>query len=557
MKFAKDRRSGTDVPAEKAVASAYYVCPVCGEEVFVRAGPIRVAHFAHRSGRASPECENYHPGFAIRNPLSPRYLGSPAGDRGLHIAPLALALGVEPAAGRSRKDLRRWRLLLTLPKAPSPTGRLRIATGFGPREVSLSRLFQGSQDIEVSPNAPHFGPEWVSDEVDFDYRQVACSRIDGFSPQRAVAFAAGVAKLKPRASNLEWGESYYVIWKRLDFKVPEAVIAQPMLPYEGWFAAFITLPSAPSDELTRWIEGAFGLRPHQAKQKWGILYPPAIDIDIDGHILVSSTRTLLLAFTPKADAEEAAILSITSGTAEGAVSLGANTSTLVRVICEGAANSLTLQWGSKQLPPIVSVDTSDTVFPLPAVALHIRESKLDADQQFFLHHLAGRHALNSVRSGRAELTSISIPRGVHGRLERRQAGAGWQQVLMLKEGQGSPRGGAWLVSTQRLRAITDAVRDLQADIRLAFGMFGHYVAFARRVTSVTGPALSSDTKRRIAWYCRANGIALHTAGRALEQCSDTELLRLMRGKPPRPHLIGYRNLLERRLQIERSERAEP
>lgn len=42
--------SGVRCGAEVAERSALYFCPVCGEQVVLRKGPVKVPHFAHRSG---------------------------------------------------------------------------------------------------------------------------------------------------------------------------------------------------------------------------------------------------------------------------------------------------------------------------------------------------------------------------------------------------------------------------------------------------------------------------------------------------------------------------
>src|SRR5690349_11676875 len=112
MYYARDKRSGAELSAAAAVANRNYACPTCGEDVYARGGIFRARHFAHRSGRADPNCENYHPGSAIGNPLTPQVeFGRLHGEERVRIDPLALGLRVESPSSVARGDRRRWRLV--------------------------------------------------------------------------------------------------------------------------------------------------------------------------------------------------------------------------------------------------------------------------------------------------------------------------------------------------------------------------------------------------------------------------------------------------------------
>lgn len=562
MQFAKDKRSGAELSAKKAIAGRDYACPTCGEDVYVRGGIIRARHFAHRSGRADPDCENYHPGSAIRNPLTPQggRHGGFVGDHGIRIDPLVLGLRVEPLPSVTRGDRQRWRLVMTLPKSLAGFGRLRVPTGFGAqsREVRLFSLSQGAQDIDVNPNAPRFGPEWVSDEVDHDYREVVSGRLDGFAQDYAQAFAASAAKLKPLASCFVWGDSYYIIWKRVDLIIPEILSAQLLAAYEGWSAAFIALPTAPDNEIANWLERFFRLPIQEAKRQWGIVYPPPIDVDLDGNISVSEAQCVVLGFVETEDSDgEASTLSVATMATHHEVLTKAGANSLFQVTRDAidSREPLTLQWGPKYLPSIVAAQISGTTLPLPAVMIRIRDLKSDHDMRLFYHRPEARHALDRLRQGQAELVAISLPRGAVGLLEQRRNGGQWQQVLTLDDGSdGSRHGGAWSLSATHLAAILSALVDVDSDVRLSFGVFGQYAAFARRRHAIARTRLSPDTRRRIIWYCRANGLGHADSKRVIDLSTNKELLEMFGGSSPRPHLIAHRNLLTKRLRIEGSER---
>jgi hypothetical protein len=62
VKWALDHR-GDLVGADAVGAYSFGLrCPSCREPVFARPGSVREAHFAHRSGNANKECDDYHPG---------------------------------------------------------------------------------------------------------------------------------------------------------------------------------------------------------------------------------------------------------------------------------------------------------------------------------------------------------------------------------------------------------------------------------------------------------------------------------------------------------------
>ena len=564
MQFAKDRRSGVELPAEKAIAGRTYACPVCGEDVYVKGGVIYVRHFAHRSGRADRECENYHGGSAIAHPLAMPSSGQgvSGGGQGIRIDPLKLGFRVEAAASVARGDRRRWRLVLTLPKSPTGTGRLRVPTGFGnqSREVRLFTLFQAVQDIDVSPNAARFGPEWVSDEVDHAYRETVSDRLDGFVPSSGHAFGASAAKVKLQANSFDWGDSYYIIWKRPDVAIPDALCALHLAAHEGWSAALITLPPEPVDEVAVWLRDLFSLRLQETKRRWGILYPPPIDIDLDDNISITDTVDVLLGFAEAADAGEAGSkLSVATTASQQQCLTRAGADILLHVARDAldSRGPLRLKWGAKDLPGIKSAAIAEPASLLPRVTLRIRESQSNRDLTVCLDRPEARHALDAVRRGQAELIALSAPHSLDGLLEQRKGGAPWASPHTLERSVERSGSNAWAASPAQVDAVAEAISDLESDVRLSFGIFGQYVAFAQRQRIVARSCLSPDTRRRLVWYCRANGLPRTDAARAIDASSDDDLVDTFRRISPRPYLIAHRNLLQHRLRTEGSARTAP
>lgn len=559
MQFAKDKNLGAELPAKKAIIGRTYACPVCGEDVYVRGGFIRVRHFAHRSGRADPDCENYHGGSAIGHPLtvSRDGHGGFTSEEPPRIDAPSLGLRVEPASSIARGDRRRWRLVFTLPKSLTGFGRLRVPTGFGTqsREIRLFALSQAAQEIDVSPNARRFGPEWISDEVDHAYRDAVSDRLEGLSPECGHAFVAGTAKVKYRADYFEWGESYYIIWKRIDFVVPDALSPHMLALYEGWSAALVTLPTTAADDVADWLRSAFALRIQETKRQWGILYPPPIEMDMDDTISVCEATSIVLGFIETglvASAESR--LTVATTVTQQQVSTRAGVSTLLHVARDAldVRGLLRLQWGKKQLPSIRAASLAlDPGSLLPRVVLRIRDSGVGHFQELYLHRPEARHALDRVRQRHAELLALTVPRQLIGQLEQRSGGGPWKRLLSLGlDTNNTHREASWSVPADQMNIIVEALVDLDNDVRLTFRTYGQYNAFTQRRHPILHPRLSPDTRRRLAWYCRANGMARLPAHHPIEALSDTDLVETFRVGSPQSHLVAHRNFLEQRLRVE-------
>jgi hypothetical protein len=163
MDFAKDRKENI-IPAHKAVRGGgyrFYFCPVCNAEVFARQGKYRVAHFAHRSGQARPECELYFPPGYIKGPLTP---STDHLDEQRETGPrpyLQLSVELEPETNLRGRRLRQWGLRLTVPKSLETHGQLQVDCGgiHKPR-ISLQKLSLSPQTYQADVSSPDFGVIW-------------------------------------------------------------------------------------------------------------------------------------------------------------------------------------------------------------------------------------------------------------------------------------------------------------------------------------------------------------------------------------------------------------
>lgn len=547
MLYARDKRLGTDVPASQAKRYGAYICPTCKEDVMLRAGAIRVRHFAHLSGRQDRECDRYYPSAAIANPLTAPSKAAPyVPVPHVHIDRLALGLRVESATNVSRGDTRRWRLVLTLPKAPSSIGRLRLPIGKVSRDIRLHELAYAAKDFEVSPNLHRFGPEWVSDEVDYDYKEVVSNRLDRLEKTRAHAFAVTGGQTKPLVDAVSWGDSYVLIRDAQQFDPPDLLSPVRLAPHEGWSAALVTLPIAFDRNAADWLQARCGLRLTDGKRQWGILYPPPVRVDGNGDIELNEDAEITLGFVELAEpSEPAASLLIQAGREQHDQALRGGTTHLFSVSRKGAeANMpLHLRWGSKGLPSLVRSPQQDGLLQaLPAVVLQLRRA--DGDVRVALHQSDARDLLEDVRGGRADLVAVTVPYGVTGQLRQRLSGKMWQEILLLTPPVPSQRFGMWSLSAAQLEAVAHGVRDRGVDIDLFFGSFGRYFAPALAPAVNPKATIPAEVRRSLLWYCRANGV-FRRAGDT--DASDDALIGVVRRTGPPRHLTGHRNRLLRQL----------
>lgn len=547
MLYARDKRTGLDVPANKAKRYSAYVCPTCKEEVRLRDGGIRVRHFAHRSGRADPDCDRYHPGSAIGNPLT-----SPAGRFGdttapIHIDPLTLGVRVEAPSKSTRNSPRQWRLVLVLPKAPSSIGQLRLPLGKFSRTVRLHELAHAGKEFDISPQLTRFGPEWVSDDADYDYRDAVSNRIDGFDENVAQAFAITGGRIKPHVPTLAWGNSYVLIRRGEGIAVPDLLNPVVLAPHDGWSAAVVSLPVAPDETIKAWLDSDCGLRVTNNKRRWGVLYPPPVRIDANGDIEVYQNTGLTLGFVEAGDATEPpADLLIQVGGERHVAVLEREQAHLYAIARDGgdARLPLHLQWGGKGLPAIVAVPNHDPAGDdFPEVVLHLRRP--DGDVRVALHHADARNALDDLRRQRSELLALTVPQGITGRLWARPHRGPSNVVLLMAEREPDDRAGHWALSVAQREVFSKLLCDATADIHLSFGAFGYYAAAAVPAAAVLRVTMSSTLRRRIRWYVRAHG-GLRGAS-SIDRASDDRLVKFLRQRTPLPHLTAHRNILLKQL----------
>jgi hypothetical protein len=453
---------------------------------------------------------------------------------------LSLGVRIEAPTKATRNSPRQWRLVVVLPKAPNGIGRLRLPIGKIGRDVRLHDLVHAAKDYSVSPRLPRFGPEWISDDTDYDYREVVSNRLDGLDERTAHAFAVTGGPIKPHTPGLAWGDTFVLIHFSEGFHPPDLLNPVVLASLEGWSAALVTLPVAPDDQVASWLHTC-GLRVASGKRQWGIVYPPPVRFDADGQIEVPGGSVVALGFVETADTTESPVdLVIQAGRERHVSPLRRGGTHLFSIARDGVDARLPLhfQWGSKGLPAIVGAARANLSEALPQVVVHLRGP--DGDRQVALH--AGPQALDAVRCGTDELVSVVIPHGIAGRLRARSPHKPTQDTHLTAGDASSEHAGSWTLSLEQRTMVSDLLRDQTTDICLSFGPFGQYFAAGSISPKRVVATLPAALRKRLVWYGRATG-----QGR-VHETTDAALISLVRHRKPRPHLTAHRNSLLKQLE---------
>ncbi|NLL51150.1 MAG: hypothetical protein GX248_00390 [Peptococcaceae bacterium] len=148
MDCARDKITGFLVDAEKALPlKKRYLCPnpKCHADCHLRIGK-RKPHFVHDSGKASPDCENYHQNnFTIKDQNLVRL------SNRCQAPSLYVFLYKEIYC-----DLPSWKLLLLIPECPNDSGSVEISDGYyGNVTIPTQKLKTGGQKVEILPKTAY------------------------------------------------------------------------------------------------------------------------------------------------------------------------------------------------------------------------------------------------------------------------------------------------------------------------------------------------------------------------------------------------------------------
>jgi Competence protein CoiA-like family len=533
MYVAVDTGSGREVLASVAQRNGRYLCPVCRSLVRLRKGTYRDPHFAHASGQGTPECELYHPSDGWRGPV----IGLRPIEPPLPPSPLqrlSLFLHVHRLTGRAPAS---WGLEVLIPKAPSLRGRLTFdGGGDGYRvEVSCMKLYESAQTYPVNPDSETFRVSWVSLDADRGFGNAVQQRIDGLHGTLATVFVTENGNHKGRASGLEWGSSYYFVYRATHvLDVPPHILGTRLTDANGWCCSLVTLPPVEDEELLNWLSQTTGFAVQPAKRQWGVALPATHCIDATGRFALEPTMGLLLAVHPV-------------GGDKGSVTLRAvaNGEQVLATLQRGVWNFLRLGGFASATPPAIHVDG----YSLPE--LQIRSFERTAPQvllRFGTRNIAfaspeACQLLNQLRSGTIDLNGVTLPVALQPRLlSRSQGELEWaSQLLVTVRG---PEPQTVVLTAESLKEASEIIGDRTRDVIFDLDPFGYWWCEGSSAVA-TILAVSTATRVHAAWVLNAAGIP-SSALRGTDRELATVIMKL---NPPR-WLTAHHRLAKARLQRE-------
>lgn len=521
MERARNILTGLLTSAAQASRYGQYSCPACGKPVFLRHGNVRVAHFAHRPGVGTPECELFVPTDDVRGwSVAPTHPTSPVRPAE-NILPVRLLLALEPGGVTRRHSSRQWELCITLPKSPNPHGQISFNCGGGVyRKVSLSTLALGPKTYPVDLDAADFAATWISYEVYRPYAAVIQRRVPGLRRGKVTAFNATSEKYKPRAESLSWGATYYFVWRdRLSPTLPDWLSPHLLAARREWRCALVSLPSEGDDTSLAWFRDVADLDVVPERRRWCIVSPVPYDLDLDGRVQLGADEWTCLAFHP-GDSDEDSTVVVNAGGEDCTLIISGRRWHLLEVAAEGQArrSPLRFRWDLHDLPMLIRRPLEP--HPVAVVALEFKSASQDGSRAA-LHEAKGRELLDSVRAGERELAGLYLPQGVRAMFRwRRQAeftGQGLELAAALTDGS---------LASSTVSAINAALRDRSMTVLLDAGSFGSYVSGGQgpltTATSLPRP-LAKRTRRHVVWFCKVVGVWQTTEGTPIDRLTDAEL----------------------------------
>jgi hypothetical protein len=544
MDLARDK-SGKLIHARDALYGGTYRCPYCRAEVFPRKGDHNIPHFAHRSGRALPGCELYHPSDDVRGPQpSIPLAGMRDGEN--YVRPhLQISIELEPENEVRRNRGRQWGLRLTIPKSEDGHGQISVDTGAVHRiKLPLRTLLLESRTLRVEADAPDFGIGWFSPEVDPRYREALSARMPGLDPLLYNVFAANSQRLKPRASRLSWGGTNYFVWKKeIEVPFPPSLFHRPLAQQGAWRCAFVSLPDEKSEDLHAWLIKNCGLPVDREPRQLGLIFPVAYDVDVVGRTCVFPSSEFL--FRARGVEREPANLEFRLGCSRAPVELPANQSNfLISLKTDAPAGDepIFVSWGAQSLSPIRRMAAAPPT-AMPSVLATF--DPMGGGRNLVtarLHEQTARNQLQAVRTGPSLLAKITAPLGVAGYLRWREKGSvHWQTLTLLDaEPDQSYRREQISVSTSIVVRVNEILKNRRFDTCLDFGSFG-YCFSPGTSAAVRGieRQLAASTRAKIIWFCKTARHYALMPGR-LERLDDTQLVKHFQKCPPTASLIAHR-----------------
>lgn len=522
MYSAREVGSGQIVFASKAKTYRNYACPVCKAEVFLRAGQYRGAHFAHKSGMGSEDCNLYHPSFDIQTPLSPTTSGWTT-DPDFKIRPKYLSIEIDKGRNPSSSASRNWSLNLTLPQAPTDKGLIHIDLGREKRRIPLSKLVLSEQTYPVDIGSSEFRALWRSPEVPDDYFEAVSDRVQ-LSESLASAFDVSPLKHKPFTRRLVWGEYYYFIWpSAVSSDFPNDFTVQQLAKRGDWSCALVQLPEQAEMGPKEWLKKFCGLAPERQSRKWAIAHPAPRRRNIYGEISVSSLDNVVVGyFQPTSD--EWTIGAVADGEAQSFALQDVGWH-LFEYTSDAKAEygRLRLRSDEQDLAALVSEELEHKPATSVQVFFRDRASGRVTDQR--LHQEQVLAQFQGVRSRKSDIAEVRVPERVSGWLKLHNCRTGaYSEEKLCTDNTSSDIGRKCVLEATALAKLNSSLAAEETEVVLDFGHFGicAFPPLSRRREQAD--QLLPSLRKKILWLCSQSNNWRRRDGVAIARLSDARLV---------------------------------
>jgi len=283
MNYAVDKFSGLLIEANQASPlRKRYICPICYADAHVRTGLYRRPHFAHDSGGASDDCENYHPSEVLSRGLHSAFWSIQR-----HLPNLYVRLSDDPMGNPSS-----WDLMLLIPECPQSIGSVEITEAqYGTVTIPTTHLAQGGKRVHVRPEITY--QIKVNGQIDPIYEEMITRPILGLDKVCNVFrySLTGGRKLHDNQV-LFWGRSYFLVWNRNYeprwLSGSEELLRTSLSPIGEWHCDIIKIPAVEDLRVRKWAEEVLHRGIENPPVRLSIVTPIVIQTLEDESLLVSS-----------------------------------------------------------------------------------------------------------------------------------------------------------------------------------------------------------------------------------------------------------------------------
>lgn len=432
MNYAFDKFSGLLIEANQASPlKKRYKCPTCDADAHVRMGLYRRPHFAHDSGGASNDCENYHP-----SEIMSRGLLSTFWNIKRHLPNLYVRLSDDPMGNPSS-----WDLMLLIPECPQSIGSVEITEAqYGTVTIPVTHLAQGGKRVNVRPEINY--KIKVNGQVDPNYEEMITRPISGLDRICNVFqySLSGGLKLHDNQT-LFWGSTYFLVWNR-NYEPRWLAGSEELLrttnlsPNSEWHCDIIRIPAKEDFRVKKWAEEVLHRGIKNTPVRLSIVTPIVILTLDDESLLVSTTDEVILSITGELSAVMPSELHLKLSTDHTSISVKLMGPLPVLISLGQLPPGRTEIWLSDNQDIALSLCAVkfDHRYHIQGVGFTFEEPQQKRHVFTPVHSQMTQSLLNGVRQGLTSLLAVSIPRRVSATIRfRERSDTKWHELFMAVE----------------------------------------------------------------------------------------------------------------------------